>query len=418
MTRKKRQPAEQAAAEQGAAEQGAAEQVVRWLGIVNSPDGLNLRRTPDTLNPPLAVLSHETPLQVLDDSGDWLRVIANGQEGYVYAAHVLRRLDPQPLEPDPDRGTNPEDAFAAPGDQQISLGANASFLERLLARVWNRYGAALIAEAQRLQVDPTFAAALLALESGGNGFDPGGRMVIRFENHIFYHYWGQHNQAQFFAHFAFDSGATWKGHRWRPDPNGPWQECHLDDQNVEWQVFNFARQLDETAAILSISMGLAQIMGFNHQAVGFANVQSMFQALSSSIAEQITAFFRFVESKRAVGAMRAEDYPAFARDYNGGGQVDAYAAKLRDYVGTLRALRQPVAVSAAAAPEPGPAAAPTTAPWSIPEPTPAEAEEAAAHYRRWWLSVGAAALALLAVIAVAFHQGGWRLVRKEELTAD
>jgi hypothetical protein len=398
-----------------AAEQAATEQTVRWLGIVNAPDGLNLRRTPDTLNPPLTLLSHETILQVLDDSGDWLRVIVDGQEGYVYAAHVLRRFDPQPPEPNPGSG-DPEDAYAAPGDQQISLGANATFLERVLARVWNRYGAALIAEAQRLQADPAFAAALLALESGGEGFGPDGRMVIRFENHIFYHYWGQHHQPQFFAHFAFDSGSTWKGHRWRPDPNGPWQECHLDDQNVEWQVFSFARQLDETAAMLSISMGLAQVMGFNHQAVGFGSVQAMFQALGGSIAEQIGAFFRFVESKQAVRAMQAEDYHTFARRYNGGGQVDAYAAKLRDYVATLRALRQPAAAAAASAAASVESAAPPV--WSFPEPTPAEQAEEAAHYRRWWLSVGGAALALLLALVIAVYQAGWRLVRKEELTAD
>jgi hypothetical protein len=275
----------------------------------------------------------------------------------------------------------------------------------------------LLAEAQRLGVDPTFAAALLALESGGEGFGPSGRMVIRFENHIFYHYWGQHHQAQYFAHFAFDSGATWRGHRWRPDPNTPWQECHLD-QGGEWQVFSFARQLDETAAMLAISMGLAQVMGFNHAAVRFSSVQAMFQALAGSIAEQISAFFHFVESRQAVEAMRTEDYATFARNYNGGGQVDAYAAKLRDYVATLRGLRQPAAVPAAAAVLEPSLPEPAAAPWSFPEPTPAEAAEEAAHYRRWWLSVGGAAFALLLAIAAALYQGGWRLVRKEELSTD
>jgi hypothetical protein len=154
-------------------------------------------------------------------------------------------------------------------------------------------------------------------------------------------------------------------------------------------------------------MGLAQIMGFNYTTVGFASGQAMFQALSSSIAEQIGAFFRFVESKQVVSAMQAEDYGAFARGYNGGGQVDAYAAKLHDYVATLRALRQPAAAAAAPA-----AAVETPAPWSFPEPSPQEQAEEAAHYRRWWLSMGWAALALLLATAVALYQAGWRLVRK------
>jgi hypothetical protein len=384
-------------------EPSADETPVRWHGVVNSPDGLNLRRSPDTLQPTLAVLNHLTPLQVLDDLGDWLHVIVDGQAGYVYAAHVLRRLDPVPLEPDTEGDREPDDVFAAPGDQQIRLGPGASSAERAVAGVWNRFGAALTAEAQRLQIDPLVAAALLAVESNGHGFGADGRLLIRFENHIFYHYWGQHHQSQFFAHFAFDSNAAWRGQRWRPDPNSAWQDCHVDDQAVEWQVFNFARQLDETAALLSISMGIAQIMGFNHDAVGFPTVQAMFQAYSSSIANQIGAFFRFLESKRLVEAVRNGDYHAFARGYNGSGQADQYAGKLHAYIAALRALLQPAAApEMAGAPAPGALPGPAGGPGG-------EADEDR-QYRLWWLQIGAAALCVLAVAGIALYRAGWRLV--------
>ncbi len=394
-------------------ERSAAEQTVRWIGIVNAPDGLNLRRTPDTQQPPITTLPHETLLHVLDDSGDWLRVIVgdgpDGQQGYVYAAHVLRRIDPLPLEPDPDigNGTGPEaeDAFAAPAGQRIELGPDAGSTERLVAGVWNRFGAALLAEAQRVQIDPGLAAALLAAESNGHGFGGDGRLLIRFENHIFYHYWGQYHQAQYFAHFTFNTDASWRGHRWRPDPAGPWQECHLDDQAVEWQVFSFARQLDETAAMLSISMGIAQIMGFNYEAVGFASVQAMFGAYAASIANQIAAFFRFVESKGLVEAARSGDYHAFARGYNGPGQADAYAAKLHGYAATLAALRQPLPAAPAAVPAPQPGALPAP----LPLPTPEEE----AQGRRYWWSIGATVLALL-LVAAALYRAGWRVVRVHE----
>ena len=43
---------------------------VRWVGFVNAPDGPNLRPTPTTQEPPLALLSHETLLQLLaEDRG-------------------------------------------------------------------------------------------------------------------------------------------------------------------------------------------------------------------------------------------------------------------------------------------------------------------------------------------------------------
>jgi hypothetical protein len=148
-------------------------------------------------------------------------------------------------------------------------------------------------------------------------------------------------------------------------------------------------------------------MGFNYAGAGFGGPQAMFQALAGSVAEQIGAFFRFVESRQAAEAMRAEDYPAVARSYNGGGQVEAYAAKLHGYVATLRALRQP----AAAPGEPAAQQTPTPPPQLFPAPPPAEEAEAEADYWRWWLSMGAAALALLAAIAIALHQAGWRLVK-------
>ncbi len=47
---------------------------VRWAGLVNAPDGLNLRPSPSTQEPPLALLSHETLLQVLAECGDWLNM--------------------------------------------------------------------------------------------------------------------------------------------------------------------------------------------------------------------------------------------------------------------------------------------------------------------------------------------------------
>lgn len=381
-------------------EHSAMEEPVRWIGIVNAPDGLNLRRTPDTLNPPLTTLDHETVLQVLDDSGEWLRVQVDGQTGYVYAAHVLRRIEPIPLAPNPPAKTEPDDAFAAPFDQQIVLGPNAGSTERTVASVWNRFGAAVMAEAQRLQIDAKVAAALLALESGGDGFGADGRLLIRFENHIFYHYWGQEHQAQYFAHFAYDSDASWRGHRWRPDPSVPWQECHLDDQGIEWRVFTFARQLDETAAMLAISMGIAQIMGFNYEAVGFGSVQAMFMAYGESIANQIRGFFRFVESRQLVEAVRAGDYHAFARGYNGAGQENVYGARLQGYVATLTALWQQA--QAAAMPV-APAAVP------LPRPGPAPAPEQGTERRRRWLTIGGLVFAAVALTAWLLYRAGWRV---------
>jgi hypothetical protein len=105
--------------------------------------------------------------------------------------------------------------------------------------------------------------------------------------------------------------------------------------------------LDETAALLSISMGLAQIMGFNYSMIGFADVHAMFRAFEASIAHQIAGFFRFVEARRLVEAARSGDLRAFAAGYNGPGQADAYADILRTYIAALGQLRSPAAAPAA-----------------------------------------------------------------------
>ena len=339
---------------------------VRWIGLVNAPDGLNLRPSPSTQETPLALLSHETLLQVLAECGEWLYVVANGQDGYVYAAHVLRRITPDPVVTTPGDPANPPDGgsttdgtgnFAPPPEEQVTVPPNAGAGMRVVADVWNSFGGVLKQEAQRLQIDPTLAAALLAAESNGRGFGPDGRLLIRFEIHIFFDQWGKNNQGQFFTYFQFDANKRWLGHQWRSDPNGEWQELHRDSQALEWQALTVARQLDDTAALQSISMGLAQIMGFNYAMIGFGDVQAMFRAFQASIANQIAGFFRFVETRRLVDAVRSGDLHAFAVGYNGTGQADAYADILRAYAGALRQLRTPATAAPVPASVPMPAAA-------------------------------------------------------------
>ena len=198
---------------------------------------------------------------------DWLRVAALGLEGWVQREFV-RQTEEGPPEDFLRTGSLPDVPLAPPPEERIVLDAGAGSGQRLVASTWNRYGGLLELVADRLGFHPGVAVAVLGVESGGRGFAPDGRMIIRFENHVFYDRWGASHAQTFDQHFQFRADKRWLGHRWRPLPKGAWQEFH-GNQNLEWKVFEFAKSLSRAAAMLSISMGGPQIMGFNYAAVGF-----------------------------------------------------------------------------------------------------------------------------------------------------
>src|SRR5512140_1428458 len=114
------------------------------------------------------------------------------------------------------------------------------------ARIWNKYGGVLELLSARIGIDKGVAVAVIAVESGGSGLGPDGRMIIRFENHLFWAYWGKSNPAAYNQYFVFNQDASWKGHQYRPQPNGPWLDVH-QNQTSEWAAFNFASTIDAGA---------------------------------------------------------------------------------------------------------------------------------------------------------------------------
>lgn len=203
---------------------------------------------------------------------------------------------------------------------------------------WNKYGNLLRVLANDLGIAPAAACAVMAVESSGEGFWDG-RMVIRFENHIF-NRWGKTNPEKFKAHFYMSAKQAWTGHTWRPD-QGSWRKLHTKaaGQDEEWAVLEYARTLDDTAALNSISMGAPQIMGFNSAKIGFDTVQEMFECFSQEERFHVLGLFDFIRSDhRMVAALRAGNYAAFAAIYNGGGQKDYYGEKIGENVERAKSL--------------------------------------------------------------------------------
>ncbi|PKN95201.1 MAG: hypothetical protein CVU44_00540 [Chloroflexi bacterium HGW-Chloroflexi-6] len=385
---------------------------VQVVGGLASP-GLRLRSQPTTSSETYAYEASGTRLRVLETENvarpkigiynQWLQVRdPEGRDGYVAAWYVeFSSVAPTPpvVEPEPDEqptlptpppATNIVRVKKSVGDglENVALPATESKrlttkpsidspTHRLAADIWNRFGGLLEALSKVLGIEPSVAVATLAVESGGQAFGPDGRMLIRFENHVFYNQWGKNNQAKFAQHFTYNSGQPWTGHKWRPAANEAWRPTALADfhgsQSREWEVFHFSASLNDTAAKMSISMGAPQIMGFNFSLIGFASVQDMFNAFSAGERDQIIGFFDFIQyvSPNAVKALQARDFKTFATYYNGSGQAVMYGNLIKTSYDAYNQLRADQPLPTAPQPEPPPAQPePEPATPTEPEPTP------------------------------------------------
>lgn len=138
------------------------------------------------------------------------------------------------------------------------------------------------------------------VESAGDGFLPSGRLVVKFEGHIFYKY---------------TQGAFAKTHPTLCYPR--WTEAHSRRGEAAWLRLDQAIALNRRAALLSTSFGRFQVMGFNHAACGFADVERFVANLASGEPAQLQAFIRYIIHRKLADALKAKDWAAFAKGYNG-----------------------------------------------------------------------------------------------------
>ena len=212
-------------------------------------------------------------------------------------------------------------------------------LEYAMAEIYNTYGKYLYEKALQLGISPAAAAAVLYVESRGSGFGTDGRMTIRFEACTFYDLWGKKNLKEFSNYFQCNA----PNDKFRPSPMSQFTSYH-GDHFQEWRIFEFARNLNEDAAMKSISMGLAQIMGFNYDKIGYGSVKEMFENMSNSIKSQLDAFFLALSykynntGKSCLDNLKVNDYIAFAGCYNAAGQDYSYGSQIKRAVDTYREI--------------------------------------------------------------------------------
>lgn len=185
-----------------------------------------------------------------------------------------------------------------------------------------------------LKVPPEPLQAIANVESGRRYYNEHGKLVIRFEVHIFWQLWGQANQADYRK--RFDGNDSWQGadDKYKSDHDG-WRSIH-ESQHTEHDAYRIAGKLNPDAADKSISMGAFQIMGFNASRIGYDNAGQMYRSFSAAPLNQVIGFCLFLQTHGLIDKIRQEDFLGFATIYNGSGQAHHYADLMRRQIELLR----------------------------------------------------------------------------------
>jgi peptidoglycan hydrolase-like protein with peptidoglycan-binding domain len=166
--------------------------------------------------------------------------------------------------------------------------------------------------AQSIGCEVAAVRAVAEVEAAGAGFQNDGRPKILFEAHWFSDFTGG----------RFD--------RTNGDISSPvWNRDLYVGGAGEWDRLYRALFLNRVAALRSTSWGLGQIMGFNHIAAGYPDVESFVRDMHESEGKQLTAMFNFIKSNRLDRFLITRDWAGFALRYNGESyRINRYHEKL------------------------------------------------------------------------------------------
>ena len=153
--------------------------------------------------------------------------------------------------------------------------------------------------ANLIKCDAASVLAVMDVETNGCGFLPDKRLPALFERHVFRRETGG----------RFDRVA--------PDLSNASPGGYGAAGAAQYDRLARATELDERAALRATSWGLGQIMGLNASSAGYDDAPDMVDAFRDSEDEQLMAMARFICHDRLDAYLRARNWNAFARGYNG-----------------------------------------------------------------------------------------------------
>lgn len=153
---------------------------------------------------------------------------------------------------------------------------------------------------------PAHIMAVDTVESGGKGFYNDGRLVILFEPHIF---WKELKKA------GIDPVPHQKAHPGLLNP--VWDRMAYGIGGTSWEKLALAKTIHKEAALKACSWGRYQVLGQNHQMVGFATAQAMVDDMQKGEAQHLEIFVRYIKAAHLDDELVHQDWAGFARGYNG-----------------------------------------------------------------------------------------------------
>ncbi|HEX9276319.1 MAG TPA: N-acetylmuramidase domain-containing protein [Casimicrobiaceae bacterium] len=141
--------------------------------------------------------------------------------------------------------------------------------------------------------------AVIGVETSGCGFLPDRRVKILYERHVFSR----------LTHRRFDAKY--------PSISNPTPGGYGAGGAPQYDRLALAIARNRKAALQSCSWGVGQVMGYNAEHVGFADVEDMVARMGDSENTQLEAMARFITANGLDGALRTHDWPRFAAGYNG-----------------------------------------------------------------------------------------------------
>ena len=162
-------------------------------------------------------------------------------------------------------------------------------------------------------IEPKALKAVIKVECRGEGFNDKDEPTILFERHKFYKY--------------IANGLRLKTCKEHPDICNP-NSGNYGLESAQHSRLQAAAKIDRTAALMSASWGIGQVMGYHWRDLGYPTLQAFINAMYKDEASQLDAMLRYIKKNGLIGALNCHDWLSFEKGYNGNSVGNTYHERL------------------------------------------------------------------------------------------